>query len=84
MTQKGWSIHPNPTKGTVYLTTVNKNIQETSFTLYDITGRPIPVIFSSQNQYEVTVDLSTLSAGLFFLELLNEDGEKQVLPVLKE
>ena len=76
------TIAPNPTSGIV---TLSKNNQTTvsKVTVFDINGKVVKVIDSELNFDTTTVDLSTFSKGVYFMEIANET-DKVVRKILLE
>ena len=70
------SIYPNPTSDKIYFT----NLENSSFKLYSILGKEMRFQFSSENQ---SMDLSHLRNGVYFLEVLGDNNNKQVLKIFK-
>jgi parallel beta-helix repeat protein len=64
-------IFPNPASSVVYVVTLNaKTIK--AITLADITGKALPC--KQINGYPVSVNISLLSRGVYFLQVQFEDG----------
>ncbi len=72
------SLYPNPTQNTV--TIVSPKTIVTSATVYDIGGRIVSEVdFRNQTAYQI--DLSSMEAALYFIEIATENGTvtKQVM-----
>ncbi len=69
--EKNFSIHPNPTKGLVTIST--KMFSESyRISVYDISGKNL--ISAKVESQEHTIDLSYLSKGIYIIELKNNAG----------
>ena len=70
-----FNIYPNPaiTQATV-LYTVPENIQQVNLFVYDITGRRVEQQKLDKYSHQTTIDVSTLAAGLYLVELKTDDG----------
>lgn len=65
------TIAPNPSNGIV---TISKNNQTTisKITIYDINAKVVKIIDTGLNFETTTIDLSTFSKGVYFMEITNE------------
>ena len=65
------TIYPNPTSGIV---TISSSEAIASINVFDVTGK---LVYNQQNikQTNTTLDLSTLSNGIYFIHALTENGE---------
>ena len=65
------AIAPNPSNGIV---TLSKNNQTTisKVTIFDINAKVLKIIDSGLNFETTTIDLSTFSKGVYFMEITNE------------
>ena len=65
------TIAPNPSNGIV---TLSKNNQTTisKVTIFDINAKVLKIIDSGLNFETTTIDLSTFSKGVYFMEITNE------------
>ncbi|CAN1486282.1 Secretion system C-terminal sorting domain [Flavobacteriaceae bacterium] len=76
------AIAPNPSNG---IFTISKNNQTTisKVTIFDINGKVVKVVDSELNFDTTTVDLSTFSKGIYFMEITNET-DKVVRKIILE
>lgn len=76
------AIAPNPSNGVF---TISKNSQTSisNVTVFDINGKVVKVIDSELNFDTTTVDLSTFSRGVYFIEIANET-DKVVRKIILE
>jgi hypothetical protein len=76
------AIAPNPSNGVF---TISKNNQTTisKVTIFDINGKVVKVVDSELNFDTTTVDLSTFSKGIYFMEITNET-DKVVRKIILE
>lgn len=77
-TKPTFNIYPNPVNEK--LTVEAKNISIRNITLYTAAGN---MLKSSANFVE-TIDVSTLSAGLYFIEVVSSEGQKYIHKFLKK
>jgi hypothetical protein len=74
-------IYPNPTNGIITLSYITNRSGENVIKLYNIVGQVMltKVVSQSAGANTVTIDLGTLSQGIYILELniINVNGEKQ-------
>ena len=77
---KMYRIYPNPTNGKIYIQTItNYELRITDLEVLNLQGQ---VLLQEKNNNEV--DLSSLSSGVYFLQLTNEVNEKYVYKVVRE
>jgi hypothetical protein len=76
------TIVPNPSNG-VFTITKNSQTSISKVTVFDINGKVVKVIDSELNFDTTTVDLSTFSKGVYFMEIANET-DKVVRKILLE
>jgi hypothetical protein len=69
-------IFPNPAHDKVFIT----NLSNGSIKLYSILGKEMAFQFSEENQ---SIDISHLKNGIYFLEILKNSHQKQVLKIVK-
>ena len=70
-------IYPNPTSGQIIVKTLratSPHDDTSSLQIYDITGRIVQtqLIASQRNTNELTIDISNLQNGIYFLQIENE------------
>ena len=75
------SLYPNPTANLLTLSLPDKNIKSCTINLYDMLGEKVLGELRMENG-ELKIDVSTLSQGIYFLEV-TMDGEKVVRKVVK-
>jgi hypothetical protein len=71
------TIFPNPTKGVCQISMNEEEIK--SIRLYSAMG-----LFKSEFKRTHTIDLSNLQAGIYYLEITSEKGERIIKRVVKE
>jgi hypothetical protein len=64
-------VYPNPTENKVY---INTEFEDIKVSCFDSTGKKINIHFNAHNK---SLDISNLSAGIFFIKLTS--GEKNVI-----
>jgi hypothetical protein len=72
-------VYPNPTNGELRITKqrsaqANCELRIENVTIYDIMGRPVEAycIRPNENGAEILMNISHLSAGIYFLKIGNE------------
>lgn len=76
----GFAIHPNPTDGSVTLKGPAKD-QIKTVGVTSIHGQPVPAYFSAADQ---SLDLSSLPAGVYVVEITLTNNSKKSLRVLRK
>jgi len=76
ISEEALQLYPNPTAGLLYIS----GIQAVKVELRDALGRPVPDVSLSGRQ----LDLSTLSAGVYFVVLEDSEGRRLCRRVCKE
>ncbi|MCB0455607.1 MAG: T9SS type A sorting domain-containing protein, partial [Aequorivita sp.] len=71
-----FSIYPNPTNG---LFTVNSASKISKVTIYNNLGQ---LIFISEENNQV--DISTISKGIYFVKIKDENGQTETKKVVKK
>ncbi|MBP6455573.1 MAG: T9SS type A sorting domain-containing protein [Chitinophagaceae bacterium] len=75
-----YNIFPNPTNGIIHIQSITKyKLRITDLQILNLQGQ---VLLQESNNNEV--DISSLSNGVYFLQLTNERMEKLVYKVIKE
>ena len=74
------NIFPNPIKNLLTIEFEN-NFHENSLTIYNSFGQPVYKITSSDEK--LIIDFSSLTFGIYFLEIKNSTGNKH-LKIIKE
>jgi PKD repeat protein len=62
------TVFPNPTNGIVNINTGNLNAEQTNIRIMNINGQVLSSEIKVQNN-QITIDLSTMAEGLYFLHL---------------
>jgi hypothetical protein len=68
---KAIHIYPNPVKSSIHINSPKTLIQ--NVTIYDMGGRIVSEIDSSESQY-VQLDASALEAAMYFVKISTADG----------
>jgi hypothetical protein len=74
-----WSVYPNPTHDLVYLNSTNT--ASAKCTILDALGR---VVLSQQVSTGQSVDLGSVKAGYYLLQLSDEANNNQVIKIIKQ
>lgn len=80
------TLAPNPAENTTTISLDCDKSSLTSIKINDITGRTIKVISEttlSSGHHDISIDISTLSRGIYFIDVKNEKGVS-TLKLLKE
>lgn len=72
-----FTVYPNPSSDIIHLHGVTSEINTTL--IYSVAGQ---LMYTSTSNSE-TIDISNLSAGIYFLELLTSEGDKQIQKFVK-
>jgi len=70
-----FTVYPNPSNGTVRI----EYVQDTEISILDISGKVTEVFPSSHfhnSSMEVSIDLSHLKAGIYFVKMQSEEIQK--------
>ncbi|MCO5260819.1 MAG: T9SS type A sorting domain-containing protein [Crocinitomicaceae bacterium] len=68
---EGVRIYPNPSNGVINVS--NDNNLDNTITVKDVNGK---VIASKSTSVATTIDLSSSTAGIYFVEVINQNGKK--------
>lgn len=78
------AISPNPTKGNLNLSSRSQKLVAIEVRLYDVTGRQLFKEHHRLGQEKVELDLSKLSRGPYFLEVVNVGKwSRQIFKIIK-
>lgn len=78
----GLSVYPNPSNG-IFNLRYEDSLKEVS--VYDVVGRQIQVIRPELNQEKVEfIDIEDQIEGIYFLVLINTDGNQRTVKLTKE
>jgi len=72
--------YPNPSQGNVTIQFGKPGIKACK--LYDLSGRQISRFSTQQDFYKL--DLSAFESGIYFLDVTNNEGENEVIKILKQ
>ena len=73
-----WSVVPNPASTQVTVTYQAEDIQAKSVHLYDLAGQKVNEINFVQNVYSTRLDVTNLSSGIYWIELVLFDGTTKI------
>lgn len=78
-TQKSTTqIYPNPAKD--FIAIKNEKTEDLSYQIFDISGK---LIMSGKSKSNEKIDIQTLEKGNYFLQIQNENGQKEILKLMK-
>ena len=77
------SMYPNPTKNLLYFNTSLLKNPLNSIKIYDIHGKQI-ITTTTINNSLTTIALNTFANGLYFVELVDVTGKKQIKKLIKQ
>lgn len=80
------NIMPNPAKDIAYLVFNSNNTFNYTLQVVDITGRNMVVKTASANigENRVAIDVSRYTSGLYMVTLLNADGRRKTIKLIKQ
>jgi hypothetical protein len=76
-------LYPNPAKETIIVSIANGSTVISGYEIYDFSGRKVienPVVLSTG----VQINISSLPAGIYFIQLLLEDGSSSITKFTKD
>ncbi len=79
----GISIYPNPVRDHLIIDLTQDNTSYTQFMLWSVDGRILKTISCQPGEKNI-IQMSELVNGLYFGVLLNEEGKKQTIKIIKE
>ncbi|WP_452231736.1 FG-GAP-like repeat-containing protein [Lacinutrix sp. MEBiC02595] len=68
-----FSVYPNPTES---LLTIKSKVVLNSLTIYDVNGRKLNAIEIKNSALQYQLDVTTLSNGIYFLEIISENAKQ--------
>ena len=76
------SAYPNPTSG--FITLELENVQsELSISVYNLMGQTVYTNSIQQLNAKENIDLSQHSNGIYFIQLTSQEGEKELIKIIK-
>ena len=72
---KQLKLYPNPAKNNVQFTTNNYQLPNTDVFIYDIYGKVVQQLPIKNYQKEITLDVSSLQSGIYFVKLGDAFGK---------
>ena len=76
------SAYPNPTSG--FITLELENVQsELSISVYNLMGQTVYTNSIQQLNVTENIDLSQYSNGIYFIQLATQEGEKELIKIIK-
>ncbi len=76
-----YSVYPNPAVSTIYLKVDNKNLENLSFELYDISGKLL--LKQKVNTDETPIAMENLTPAIYFLKLIDNNQEVKTFKIIK-
>ena len=67
-----WTIYPNPAQTQLFIQSLDNKIDNAKIELFDIVGKPC-VVQNEKGNDIITLDLSTLTKGIYLLKISNND-----------
>lgn len=80
-------IYPNPASDLLSIRFDADVPQNIVVSIFDLTGRQRMVLnenFNSTGKHEITIPLTEMEAGMYFVQLINEKSEKTILKFVKK
>lgn len=85
LTQKSlFSISPNPAHSVLYVRSLNRDVELKQIEIKNLNGAKVEIWETKNASYENAFDLSFLSPGMYFLQLICKDGDMQMVRFIKE
>ncbi len=76
------TVYPNPTSGTVTLQIENYDIQNLSYTIFDLSGRIIANNKISNNQ--TFISMENLASATYYINIMKLNKELKVFKIIKK
>lgn len=76
-------VFPNPTEGYLILQAENLANDVVAVTVFDATGKSVNVIGNNSDGDKIVFDLSSLSAGMYFVNVVYKDGAPAIHKIIK-
>ncbi len=77
---EGFSYYPNPVKDVLTINTV-RDVQNVS--VYNLVGKQV-LTQTGNNSQELSLNMSNLAVGVYFMEITTDDNKKDTFKILKE
>ncbi|PKP27048.1 MAG: hypothetical protein CVU03_00425 [Bacteroidetes bacterium HGW-Bacteroidetes-2] len=80
-----FSVYPNPVKNT--LTVVqnqNTSLSDVTVYVFDISGKLVPTEIKDVINSNISLNVSHLKSGIYFLNFTNKDGHKQIVRFIQQ
>jgi hypothetical protein len=78
------SVYPNPVARVLYVRPSKPLQGATQIKIMDVSGKQIMVSHINNPQQLLSVDVSSLSVGMYFLQITGNDGSKELLKFVKQ
>lgn len=79
-----FSVYPNPASGITYVLIRNDDVSAYTCTVYNILGQSFPVSVQHVAANTLSLDVSHLQKGLYFLQLSDDNNQKANRILLRE
>jgi hypothetical protein len=77
-------IYPNPAKNLIEIKTIQNKIGLNQFQIFDTQGRLVMSNQESQQNGQLTIDLSSIPSQLLFIKLTDKNDRQQTVKIVKE
>jgi hypothetical protein len=74
----GIRVYPVPASGSLTIDLDNSSFNVSAISIYDVTGRKISDVKTSMNSRHLTLDVSKLDNGIYFLRLIGNGGSENI------
>ncbi|OIP50740.1 MAG: hypothetical protein COZ75_10840 [Flavobacteriaceae bacterium CG_4_8_14_3_um_filter_34_10] len=79
-----FSVYPNPVKNTLTVQNQNTSFKNLTVYVFDISGKLVPTEIKDVVNSNISINVSHLKSGIYFLNITNKDGHKQILRFIKQ
>jgi hypothetical protein len=79
----GIYLYPNPSNNLITLDAINTTQNWQSINIFNVDGQPVLPIINIANKSSITIDVSNLGNGTYFIQLLKKDGEHTTMMFVK-
>jgi alpha-tubulin suppressor-like RCC1 family protein len=77
LNKNGLSVYPNPTSGSITISSSKENPVQ-KITLYSIDGKKVFEREENSKNSSITIDIQTLSSGIYFMECVSKNASEKV------
>lgn len=82
--KNSFRLYPNPTENILNLSSANNIISNANISIHDILGKLVKFENNRSIRTNITLNISHLKSGLYFLTIEDKEGFKQTLKFIKQ